>query len=590
MSHASEQATRLDLQAFSLTELSQLAPLQSSSPDVWLLRFPFWRTSADWLDGQPQVVAALTQFLGGLPHGAVVALLSSPEDIANVYTRVAAQARYQLWVAVELEKAADFKDRLAYQHAALLILSKYDSPLRHVKTRIAYTYCPYCDKTTKDYGGKKHTYHAYGTLMSDVWRDVRISPRGSAAPVIDRLRDVFGLDPHRALRDCDLSQIKELRPSASSQAQPALSSVTSDAGDSRLIRNDCLQALSELPANSIDFCFADPPYNLDKRYDRWDDNIDSVQYFEWCDHWLAQLARILKPGATCAVLNIPQWTIRHIEFLASQLQFQNWIAWEGLSLPVRMIMPAHYAIACFSKGPARPLPYRQRRDLSELESEAILALKPDFCLRANCLKTRRAERIADRVEPNDLWWDLHRLKHNSRRVEHPCQLPAKLMQRLISIFTYPGEMVVDPFNGAGTTSLCAEMLGRRFIGIELSSEYHELAERRHCRLRQCEDPFAKTARVPQSKNSRVKRIGGRSYSVRKKVLQLEVKAIAQKLGRLPTRADVAELSEHPISMFDDYFISWGEVCAAARTTGMSENRPSARGRETATQQLSLFHE
>src|SRR6185369_8090751 len=181
--------------------------------------------------------------------------------------------------------------------------------------------------------------------------------------------------------------------------------------------------------------------------------------------------------------------------------FQCWIAWEGLSLPVRMIMPAHYAVVCFSRGNPRPL-----RGL-----KTLTALREDFCLRAACARTRRN----DRQPLTDLWWDIHRLKHNSRRTDHPCQLPPALMRRLIGLFTREGEIVLDPFNGAGTTTLCADGLGRRYIGIELSPRYHELARARHEMLNAGGDPFAKVAGVPVAKNSRVQRAGNIRYAVPK---------------------------------------------------------------------------
>jgi site-specific DNA-methyltransferase (adenine-specific) len=152
------------------------------------------------------------------------------------------------------------------------------------------------------------------------------------------------------------------------------------------------------------------------------------------------------------------------------------------------------------------------------------------------------------------------------------------MRRLICLFTVPGEVVLDPFNGAGTTTLCAEELDRRYVGLELSSQYHQLALQRHAELGRGIDPFAKVQRTLGAKNSPVKRIGGIVYQVPKKTLQLEVKQIAGRLGRMPTKEDVKRLSKYPFEFFERYFISWGEVCAAARTTGMSEHKSSATER------------
>ena len=69
------------------------------------------------------------------------------------------------------------------------------------------------------------------------------------------------------------------------------------------------------------------------------------------------------------------------------------------------------------------------------------------------------------------------------------------------------------------------------------------------------------------------RLPKQQYEVSKKTLQLDVKRIAQLLGRLPTREDVKLMSKYSIDYFDNYFASWGEVCAAARTTGMTEFHP-----------------
>jgi DNA modification methylase len=573
MAHKSEHSARLPIVATRLSGYRELLTLEHHGSDVWLLVLPFGRRlkdaarNTDW-------VACLRKFAETARPNAIVTVLTTPEDAAVLWPELSKLLHFQLWVAVKLREPRDTGPGcMPEQHAALLVLSKYRGALKHTKTRIAYTYCPACDKTTKDYGGKKHTYHAYGTLMSDVWRDVDWSPEEEPLAVAERLADLFGLAPHQELRLVDLVGDTDLKPESGHSCRPPTCVNDGIARlSSQLLQGDCLDILRKIPGNSVDFCFADPPYNLAKRYDSCEDALDIVEYFKWCDQWLDELARVLKPGRTCAVLNIPQWTIRHFAHLRQRLQFQNWIVWEGLSMPVRMIMPSHYSILCFSKGEPVPLPGRDPAAKIASEQEAVSVLRERFCLRASCLQTRRARGVEDREAPTDLWWDIHRLKHNSRRVEHPCQLPPALMSRLIVLFTSANEVVLDPFNGAGTTTLCAEALVRRFIGIELSEQYHQLASERHELLRRGGDPFAKEGRVPVAKNNRVKRIGSMRYEVSKKTLQLEVREIARRLGRLPTREEVARMSKYPIRYFEDYFLSWGEVCAAARTTGMKETK------------------
>jgi DNA modification methylase len=548
MSHRSENAHRLEL----------VAGDNARGDGVHLF----------WLSSHPDAVTLerLDMAVEQLEEQAVVAVLTSSESAATALPILERHLQFQLWIAVKTSEPRLSVGRLPENHAALLILSKYRGALRHTKTRIGYSYCPACGKTTKDYGGKKHTYHEYGTLMSDVWRDISVNLEQDASGVIDRLRDVFGLEPLETLTLHDWRDgIQQITAQQTAALEPMdFGAVHEETFKSSLMNVDCLEQLARIPENSVDFCFADPPYNLKKRYDRWDDAMESRDYFAWCDEWLGELARVLKPGRTLAVLNIPHWAARHFTKLSRipGLQFQNWIAWEGLSLPVRMIMPAHYGIVCFSKGQPRALPMGL--------SGALEPLADGFCSRATCVQNRNRSRRTDRAALTDLWSDVHRLKHNSRRVDHPCQLPPLLMERLIATFTNPGELVLDPFNGSGTTTLVAAQMKRRYIGIELSKDYHALTQRRHVELEAGVDPFGKNETVPKTKNNLVPRVKAQRYEVSKKTLQLEVKLITEDLGHIPTRAEVAQFSSYPLEYFDAYFKSWAEVTAAARTTGMTE--------------------
>lgn len=569
MPHLSEKSNTLSVISF-VGIVQDLSRLPTNDPAVFLVALPQSSDIASalrpakWYDD-------LKNFAQRLHEQSIFCVLTSPEDAAVITLQLHAHLKFQLWIAMRTPIQSSAPGQLSAEHTALLVFSRYPGSLKHAKTRIAYTYCPHCDHTTKDYGGKKHTYHEYGTLMSDVWRDFVWSPQSPLDDIQQRIADLFGIEPYQKLHVLDLRNDASITmPVARERSvRETQSSVKHPAG---LFVGDCLDVLSKIPDNSVDFCFADPPYNIAKKYDTWDDQHDIRQYFAWCDRWLTELARVLRPGCTCAVINIPQWCVRHYECLSKHLDFQRWIVWEGLSLPVRMIMPANYSILCFSKGPPRPLPGLAGGDLSRTEAEALRPMSHFFCSRPACVADRRRNRVKDAQPITDLWWDIHRLKHNSKRVDHPCQLPPLLMYRLIALFTHPGEMALDPFNGAGTTTLCAAQLGRSYIGIELSEKYHQIAVSRHESLERGEDPFAKNSNVPKSKNSRVKRIGAEKYAVTKKRLQLEIKEIARTLGRLPKREDVIQYSQFPIEYYDHYFISWGEVCAAARTTGMSETR------------------
>ena len=570
MRHLSE-----DVQPLEVVHYNSFIEINPENANIELVILPYY-PNLHSLAKKEILFKDLNSFFDKCNIESTIAILTSPVLAADYCSDLQKEFHLKLWIAVKLRQPIEAEGKLAQQHAALLIITKQKKGLEHTKTRIGYNYCPACNKTTKDYGGKKHLYHEYGTLISDVWRDIAVDFSCYPEFIISRLKDLFGLPKYQKLNVYDLRQ--QYLPISDEQIFHPFNNIESifhfrGRHGSMLINDDCLDALREIPDNSIDFAFSDPPYNIQKKYESWDDGIDILEYFNWCDKWLSELARILKPGRTLAVLNIPQWCIRHYKYLVKELDYQDWIAWEGLSLPVRMIMPAHYSVLCFSKGKPRDLPGLARSAHGDLEQRAIASLKEDYCIRAACINKRKKIKIEDTSLTSNLWWDIHRLKHNSRRVDHPCQLPPSFMYRLISLFTNEGEIVVDPFNGAGTTTLTSAQMNRIYVGIELSDYYNTIAQKRHLELEAGLNPFRKTDDTPKAKNSRVARLKQQKYAVTKKELQLEIREIAKKIHRIPNREDVVKHSKHPIEYFDNYFIDWGEATAAARTTGMQEDRP-----------------
>lgn len=583
MTHLSETSRPLSVREVAVGRPSDLFEAAQHFNDVCAIRLPGYASPSQRhlrLHNVGNIVATAASRLGSR---ATLVTLGEPLDLVEVQAVLSRLkiGQYQHWIAIKMQavEAAPEANWLPANHFGALVHTLYRGALRHSNTRIQYSYCPACDKTTKDYGGKKHTYHHYGTLISDVWRDIACDLDGDLSPVIERLADLFGIAPYKELLVCDLHDMELSRSVIGGAAhKPANASLPFEHQGSTLIKGDCLEELAKIPDNSVDFIFADPPYNLQKQYRDYSDDLDISEYFKWCDSWLQELGRVLRPQRSLAILNIPLWAIRHFLQLETDLQFQNWIAWDALAFPVRRIMPAHYAILCFSKGKSRPLPGLIGTSGQATNLSAPLAFDPlnpmadGYCLRSDCVKRRQAEGIGDRGMMTDLWSDIHRLKHNSRRVDHPTQLPPHLMYRLISAFTEPGEMVLDCFNGAGTTTLAAHQLGRRYIGIEQSPKYFNMAVTRHDELEAGLDPFRKTDTVPEAKNSRVRRVGKTRYEVPKKTLQLEVRRVSQELGHIPSREELRVHGKYPIEYYDQYFVSWGEVTAAARTTGMSERK------------------
>ncbi|MBD2090475.1 site-specific DNA-methyltransferase [Microcoleus sp. FACHB-1515] len=583
MTHFSEDGKSLSINQVTITEQENISQHIAGFNDVCLIVLPI-RSQSD------SFYSVLKESIELLGKNATLITIGSSNQLVHVQSNV--PLVYQLWISIK-RKTPQYsveKRSLPNYHFGALVHTAYQGALKHTVTRIKYTYCPACDRTTKDYGGKKHTYNSYGTLISDIWRDIACDLEADLSDVIERFSDLFGLEGYQELRVLDCRNLKNStfyateNQSVLYKSQLSLFSETACSEDaiSQLINGDCLEQLKQLPSNSVDFAFIDPPYNLGKNYNGYSDDLSIQEYFLWCDIWIKEVARVLRPGRTLAILNIPLWAIRHFLFLEKILEFQNWIAWDALSFPVRKIMPAHYAILCFSKGKSRSLPglVNQKNSLdTPSSSRTFLPLAPlaqNYCLRAECVRKRNALELTDRGMLTDLWWDIHRLKHNSRRVDHLCQLPPQLLYRLICIFTNRNEVVLDCFNGVGTTSLTAHQLGRQYIGIEISEKYHQIAEARHEEIRQGLDPFRKEERKLTEKNSRVPRKIKQVYEISKKELQLEVKRVANQLGRMPSREDVINYGKYSIRYYDEYFSSWGEASAAARHDGMSESRANSQ--------------
>lgn len=600
MTHLSENSRRLKINQIVATCQEPIQKELVDFDDVCLLILPI-KPHDQKSNSVEAINSLIDNVISYLGPNATLITIGQTIDLVHAHARLSPPMQYQLWISIKRITPKVFEDNLALpeHHFGALVHTKYSGSLNHTKTRTEYTYCPACHKTTKDYGGKKHTYNSYGTLISDIWRDIEADLESDLSNVVERFADLFGVETYSNLLVLDYRKVETITAVNEERidytVQPSFfTPLKKESSRSRLIMGDSLEELRRLPDNSVDFAFADPPYNLKKKYNGYSDDLSITEYFEWCDHWISELARVLRPGRTCAILNIPLWDIRHFLHMEKTLQFQNWIAWDALSFPVRLIMPAHYGIICFSKGESRPLPGLTGKAGEfniQNSSQTFRPLEPlaeGYCLRSKCIRTRQLMRINDRGPLTDLWCDIHRLKHNSRRVDHPCQLPPQLMYRLISIFTEPGEIVLDCFNGAGTTTLTAHQLQRQYIGIELSEKYHQIAKSRHDEISGGLDPFRKTKRTLTEKNSPVERVSDQTYEVPKKTLQLEVRRVSKMLGKLPDRDEMIKHGKYPIRYYDEYFVSWGEVCAAARHDGMSEVRNNGENSEPIVKQLSLF--
>ena len=236
----------------------------------------------------------------------------------------------------------------------------------------------------------------------------------------------------------------------------------------KIIKGDCLELLKKIPDNSIDMTFADPPFNLKKKYNGYKDSLEFKEYIKWCDEWIREMVRITKPTGSIFVHNIPKWLSYYVKLLNEHVSFKHWIAWYAPTSPMgKSLQPAHYGILFYVKD-------SKKTKIYEIRMPHERERKSDYLRKDYGGKKAGLHPFGPLV--SDVWADIHRIKHNKYRDEHPCQLPVPLLERLILMTTDEGDIVLDPVVGTGTTAVAAKKLGRKYIGFDLDEEYKRISE------------------------------------------------------------------------------------------------------------------
>ncbi|MDP9128087.1 MAG: site-specific DNA-methyltransferase [Pseudomonadota bacterium] len=241
----------------------------------------------------------------------------------------------------------------------------------------------------------------------------------------------------------------------------------------RILVGDSVRSLAELPAHSIDAVFADPPYNLqlggellrpdnsrvDGVDDDWDKFSDFAAYDKFTYEWLKQAKRVLKPDGCLWVIgsyhnifrvgailqNLGYWILNDIIWCKTN-PMPNFRGMRFTNAHETMIWasPSKEAKPCFNYEAMKNL-----NDEKQMRSDWILPI---------CSGKERLRDSGNKV--------------------HPTQKPEPLLYRVIMSSTKPGDVILDPFFGSGTTGAVAKRLGRHFIGLERDKVYAKHAERR----------------------------------------------------------------------------------------------------------------
>ena len=249
-----------------------------------------------------------------------------------------------------------------------------------------------------------------------------------------------------------------------------------------IICGENIQVLRSLPSESVDLSVTSPPYNCGKDYAATSDRVPWETYWQQTREWLTETLRLTKPGGRLAV-NLPWWmgkkprrdvpyefqtVAREVGWL--MLDKIIWVkgdennihtsgGWGGggcgwgtyLSPSGPSIRCASEPILIFAKG-------SRGRGVISGEGRGL-------CVRGDMTKEEWMEWTMD------VWF----IRGASSR-NHPAVFPSEIPKRLIKLYTYPGDLVLDMHNGIGTTTEAAEILGRQFVGIDINNDYCEIAK------------------------------------------------------------------------------------------------------------------
>lgn len=249
---------------------------------------------------------------------------------------------------------------------------------------------------------------------------------------------------------------------------------------SSLRQGDVLEVLQTLESESVDMVFADPPFNVGKKYaGKSGDN--RADYYEWCEAWVSECFRVLKVTGTFYHMTIDRHLERLFPMMGKYGKFVNLIKWRNVS--------AEHAPRQFWNS-TQPILMYAKSDEYKFNTYAQARSQKQMVV---SWSKERAERTKGQMM--DYWDDIRPvfagsivhpeaiLKPGTKQKAHLTQMPVGLPARAILFSTDEGDVVLDPFSGSGTTWEAAEKLGRVFIGIEIEAEYVAMANQRLAKVR-----------------------------------------------------------------------------------------------------------
>ncbi len=250
----------------------------------------------------------------------------------------------------------------------------------------------------------------------------------------------------------------------------------------RIYLLDVLDGLKKLKSNSAQIIIADPPYNIGKDFGNNKDNLDFEQYIRWCDNWIGECVRILKPNGTMFIYGFSEI----LAYIFTRVPaHKRWLVWHytNKNMPTNKFWQrSHESIICcwkekpvfnlddvrepytngFLNGSAGRIRPGTIGRLSKNGKETIYSAHPNGALPRDVIKIPA---LAGGAGINE-------------RVNHPTQKPIELCDKLILSARQKEGFVLVPFAGSGSECVSAKKLGLDFIGFEINPEYIKVAEER----------------------------------------------------------------------------------------------------------------
>lgn len=239
-----------------------------------------------------------------------------------------------------------------------------------------------------------------------------------------------------------------------------------------IILGDALTELKKLPAESVDLIFADPPYNIGKDFDGMVESWDEDVFLAWLFECINECHRILKKQGTMYIMNSTE-NMPHIDLKCRTLfTIKSRIVWayDSSGVQAKKFFGSMYEPILMMVKDARHYTFNSNAILVEAKTGAQRAL---IDYRKNPPQPYNSQKVPGNV------WEFPRVRYLMDEYEnHPTQKPIALLERIVLASSNPGDTVLDPFAGSFTTGAVAVASGRKFLGIEVNSEYVKMGLRR----------------------------------------------------------------------------------------------------------------